>query len=286
MQLVVNTAIYAAAVLLSALGFRLVYVTGRFFHFAHAITIPLGAYTTWLLMTSFGMPFVLAAGLAALVTGLLGSGLFLGTLAPLLDKGAGPQVLLLASLAIFFVAQHGLAVAFGDDAHAVTGTTAQAFEFFGGRATGTQVATVAVAVACAAAVWATEAYTRAGAQLLAVAEHAELSRVFGIDVRRVQAIAFAAGSGLGGVLGALIAADQSFAPDMGFQWLLPGVVAVLLGRVWHVGYVVLAACLVAALRTSAIWFLGGAWQNVLIYALLFAYFAAKPTRLAAANPLG
>jgi len=279
LQLFIDTLTYAGAVLLSALGFRLVYITGRFFHFAHAATIPAGAYCAWWLMGA-GLPVVLAGIFSVFAVGIAGSVLFLALLAPMKARGAGPQMLLLASLALYLLAQHALAIGFGDDARALMAGTGPVWSLGGAQSTGIQLLLICASLVTVLLMWFMEARSRVGTRLVAVAEHQELSRVFGIHVVRVQAVAFAVGSGIGGLLGVFVAADQSFSPDMGFQWLLPGVVAVLVGGVWSIPFVALAALLIAVLRVSAIWFLGGAWQNVFVYVLLFIYFIAHPSTLA------
>ena len=63
---------------------------------------------------------------------------------------------------------------------------------------------------------------------------------------------------------------------MGFSWLLPGVVAVLVGGIWRIGYVIMAALIIACVRTAIIWYLGSAWQEVFVYAILFFYLFLRP----------
>jgi len=286
LQLVINTAITASAVLLAALGFRLAYLTGRFFHFAHAITIPLGGYAGWVMVSALDPPFPLVVPLAALVTAVLGTLLFAAFLQPLLRRGAGPLVLLLASLAVQLVAQHALALAFGEDARALpAGDLPEVYALGSGNITSIQAALVGSAVVLSAGLWLVERRTLVGAMVTAVAEHGELSSVFGVPVARVRLGAFAVASALGGLLGVVVAADQSFSPDMGFHWLLPGVVAVLMGGIVGHWRVCAAALGVAVLRTTTIWYIGSAWQDVVLYVLLLGYFVLRPTGLAPAEEL-
>lgn len=219
-----------------------------------------------------GLPVALAGIFSVLVVGVVGSVSFLALLAPMKQRGAGPQMLLLASLALYLLAQHALAIGFGDDARTLMAGIGPVWSLAGARSTGAQLLLIGASLVTALLMWFMEVRSRAGTRLVAVAEHQELSRIFGIHVIRVQAVAFAVGSGIGALLGVLIAADQSFSPNMGFQWLLPGVVAVLVGGVWSIPRVVLAALLIAILRVAAIWFLGSAWQNVFVYVLLFTCF--------------
>ena len=74
-------------------------------------------------------------------------------------------------------------------------------------------------------------YNRIGRNIRAVASNPELSNIISIHSDRVILQAFGIGSALAAVAGILIAFDTDMRPTMGFNWLLYGVVAMIIGGV-------------------------------------------------------
>ncbi|MGA2938507.1 MAG: branched-chain amino acid ABC transporter permease [Syntrophobacteraceae bacterium] len=277
MQLVFNTLIAASAIVLAALSFRLVYVTARFFHFAHALTISIGGYAAWSFFNYCAANPYWAFLSAVILTGAAGTLSFMVFLRPLMTKGASPLVLLLASLAIHLIFQHTIALIFGEDARSVWSLEQMpVYSFAGGHLTVVQCWLIAFAVGVSVLMGCSASFSIFGKQQAAVAEHSELSTIFGIDVLSVQMKVFLIASAVGGGLGALVGMDLSISPGMGFDWLLPGVVALLVGGIYRIRYVVLASVMLASVRTAVIWYLGSMWQDIFIYSVLFLYLFLRP----------
>jgi branched-subunit amino acid ABC-type transport system permease component len=277
LQLLINTLITASTIVLSAVSFRLVYVTAKFFHFAHALTITIGGYTAWVFIHYFALHPAAAFLCAIIVTGVIGALLFAIFLRPMMSRGATPLVLLLASLAIQLIFQHAIALIFGEDARSLwPSDEITVYSLGSAHFTVVHCWLVVLAASVTVSLWLFTSFSIFGKQQAAVAEHAELSTVFGINVLSIQVWVFMLASAIGGGLGILIGMDLSISPDMGFSWLLPGVVAVLVGGIWRIEYVVMAALIIACVRTAIIWYLGSAWQEVFVYAILFFYLFLRP----------
>jgi len=281
-QLFLNILITASTIILAAVSFRLIYTTARFFHFAHAAIIPIGAYITWFLLQC-QIPLLPAAGLAVVATGMVGAAVFFLFLRPLIKRSATPLILLLASLAIQIVIQHALAIAFSDDARSLGGDGVATLVVGTGRLTAVQAWMIVAGVAIPLFIWFLGRYTLFGKQQQAVAEHRELSAIFGINAAKVDLFVFALASAIGGLLGMFVGLDLAFSPHMGFSWLLPGVVAVIIGGIWRLERVLTACIGLAVLRTATIWFLGGEYQDIFIYGALFVYFIIMPAGMVSAS---
>ena len=276
MQLVINTIIGASAILLAAVSFRLVYVTTRFFHFAHAVSLAIGAYTAWAFVQKFQLPLWAGVAAAPLVSGLTGALVFLVFFRPLIKREAPPLVLLLASLAVQLILQHSLSWVFGDDSRSIYIGEISVFEIAGTYYTSVHLALVLSSIAITGGLAMLNKFSMFGKRIEAIAEHVELSMIFGINVFRIELIIFFIASAIGGLLGVLVGMDLSISPDMGLNWLLPGVVAMIVGGIYRLHRVALASIGIAILRTATIWYVGGTWQDVIIYAILFMYFILKP----------
>ncbi|MGQ9510455.1 MAG: branched-chain amino acid ABC transporter permease [Thermaceae bacterium] len=74
LQLVVSGVVVGLIYALAALGFVLIYKVSRVVNFAQGQFIAIGAFLTYALITSLGVPFLLALALALALTALLGFG--------------------------------------------------------------------------------------------------------------------------------------------------------------------------------------------------------------------
>lgn len=92
-----------AFLLLAAVGFSLVRQVEGFLNIAHAQLISFGAYATWMMNVSLGMPVVLSSMLAVALTSLLAlvqARLFYHPI-----HAYGPDILLITSVGVAFAIQ-------------------------------------------------------------------------------------------------------------------------------------------------------------------------------------
>src|SRR3989344_4667511 len=103
-QLIANGLIAGSIYALVACGFSLIYSTNKFMHFAHGISVALGAYFTYTFFNLAGAPFWLAAILTLILTSGMGYLMYRFTYLELQKRKASNVILLIASLGllIFF----------------------------------------------------------------------------------------------------------------------------------------------------------------------------------------
>src|ERR1035441_8268446 len=77
-QVAINALITAGGLCLVAMGFGLVFQTLRFFHFAHAGVITVGAYGFYWCCAFAGLPWFLSAIVGLFLAGLTGLGMEIG----------------------------------------------------------------------------------------------------------------------------------------------------------------------------------------------------------------
>ena len=76
--------------------------------------------------------------------------------------------------------------------------------------------------------------------------------------------------------GILVAADVDMTPTMGFDWLLYGVVAMIIGGMGRTRYMVLGALLLATAQHLAAFFLDSKWMNATAYIILIVFLCFRP----------
>lgn len=276
-QVVANTIASAAAYLLVALGFSLIYRSAQFFHFAHGGVLTISAYTTFSLWHWVGMPLAVAACGGIAVGAVLGAGMEILVFRRMRNRRASTATLLLASLGLYISLQAMIALVFGAGTQTFRrGQLSEPIELLGARLTLPQVSLVAVAVVCWLLVTLGLRRTTAGKLLRAVASDPSLAEAYGICRNRIILIAFVTGSALAGIAGILLAFDADMTPGMGFQLLLMGVVAMVVGGVGSVGGVALGALLIAFAEHASAWYLSSQWQNATVFVILILFLLLRP----------
>ena len=111
--------------------------------------------------------------------------------------------------------------------------------------------------------------TRYGKFMVAVADNAHLSRLYGINVRPIYALTFTVASVLVCAAMYLFGTRASIVPNTPLEMMLFAVIAALLGGMGNVFGAAWAALFLALLRAFSILLIPSAWQGLILYALLF-----------------
>lgn len=279
-QVGANTLATAALYLLVALGFLLPFRVGRFFHFAHGVSVAAGPYGALALTTWCGFPVAVAIPAAIGGCAILGCGLDRAIYRPLRNRASSSVVLLLASLGAYIALQNLLSMFFGDSARSIRWQGLDhGLNLLGARFTAVQVATVIVATAAFVLMrWFFES-SRPGLSIRAVAGDPELARACGVNTDHVSLIAFGLGSALGGLAGILAALDIDMTPTMGLTPLMMGVVALIVGGERSLRGVALGSVVLALAQNVGSWFLHAQWGDAVAFLVLLGALLVKPRGL-------
>ena len=276
-QLLLNGIIAGSAYALIALGFGLIYSTGRFFHFAHGAVYTAGAYLAYLFYVKLDFSFPFSILLSILTTALLGCSIEILIYRPLRKKKAHSNVFLLSSIGLFIVLQNFLSLIFGDDTKSIrSGIVIEGFPVIGARITLIQIATIGVSIVLCLATWAVLRFTRIGRMIRAVANDAELSEIVGVNSKRVFLSVFAMGSGLAAIAAILISLDTDLTPTMGFNALLMGVIAVIIGGVGSIPGSFWGGLFVGLAQNVGVWKLPTQWQDSIVFLILILFLLLRP----------
>jgi len=277
MQLIYSIIIEYILLLIVGFSFSIMYYSAKFFHFAHAITLTISAYFTYLFSIQLNLPQLISIPLAiicAIVTGILPE---ITLYKQLRKRNASPMILMLASLGIYIVLQNLISLLWGDDTKSIrTGEVKVGNEFLGAYITDIQIITIAVCLTLFITCILFMKHSRIGRNIRAVASNPELSNIVGIPSDRVILQAFGIGSALAAIAGILIAFDTDMRPTMGFSWLLYGVVAMIIGGVGSNLGLAGGALLLATAQHLAAYYIGSQWMDAVAYIILILFLIAKP----------
>ena len=239
---------YGSQLALGALGVTLVYSILRFSNFAHGETMSFGAMIAILFMWGFQAA---GASIAPLPTVLLALPLAIAVMAGVLlatdgavyryyrRQKAAPVVLLIASTGVMFVMNGLVRFIIGPDDQRVSDgarfvMSAREFKAWTGLREGlavktSQVISVAVAVACVAALFWFLNRTRAGKSMRAYSDNEDLALLSGINPERVVMITWILTAALATIAGVLYGLDKSYKPFTYLQLLLPIFASAIVG---------------------------------------------------------
>ncbi len=266
-QLIINILIAASTYTLVALSFAVIYDTARFFHFAHAGILAFAAYQIYIFEIECGLPVLLSVLLSAGTSAGLGVLLELIVYRWLHRRRAKGLVLLLVSLGLLAVIEGVLSLIFGSGTKSVIAAS-MVLSVNGARITGTQSAMITVTVLIVLVLWLGSRTTQFGRILRAVADDADLASFMGVNIDCVVLSAFTIGSALVAIAAFFLAHESAITPTMGFNPLLLGMVAMLLGKKLGVVGIASGSIIIASLQHIATLTLAPGWQDLGAYLLL------------------
>lgn len=277
MQFIINTIVNASICLLIAISFSCVYYPTKFFHIAHAALITAAAYFVLLFLFGFSIPFPFAviAGVAAAT--------FIGILCDLLvyrqmrKSNLPPLAYLITSIGLYVVLQNAISLYFGDDTKVInTAEITVGHQIFGAYITTVQIITICVSLALFIGVNLFLHFTATGKSIRAVSSNPELCNIYGISSNKIILIAFALGSALAAVAGILSAMDTNMTPTFGFNLLMYGIVAMIIGGVGSTRGLLAGSLLVATAQHLSAFYLDTKWMDAVTYIILILFLIWKP----------
>ncbi|MDR7093089.1 branched-chain amino acid ABC transporter permease [Hydrogenophaga laconesensis] len=198
---------------LVAMGFAVIYKATGIVNFAQGEMGMLSAYATWSLATMLGTGSLATVVLAIVVGALLGLLCERLIMRPMLGEPVLSVVLVTVGLAVVLrsivtiiwgASPHKFEVAGADELVSVAGIGLRV----------SQLGVLAALLLAVAGFWYFLGHSRFGVAMRAVAADEKTARLMGVSTARVQAVAWAASSGLAGLAGALFAVIYGLTPTI------------------------------------------------------------------------
>jgi urea transport system permease protein len=263
--------------LVAALGLAIIYGTAGVINMAHGEFIMLGAYSTYLLQSSLGIPYFLCIPLSFVVVALIGLVIEYLLIRHLYRR---PLDTLLATWGVSLVLMQGVRLIFGSDPKYI-----QMPEFLSTNiAMGPiNVSTFRIFVLLVAAIfvvgtWALFYRTSFGIKVRAVTQNKEMAASFGINASRVYSMTFAIGAGLAGAAGALFGVLNIVLPTMGMSYVVEAFLMVVSGGGSLVGSVI-ASGLTGQMQSIFAFIFNDTFARFLVFILIVVFLRFRPQGL-------
>jgi branched-chain amino acid transport system permease protein len=263
---------------LIGIGFCVIYNASGIVNFAQGAFVMLGGMVTFALLTSFGMPMIVAGALATVAVAILGMVIERLVVRPLWDRNATMFVMILATLAAQIVIERATLIAVGDQPKSIPVFTDLPPIRIAGVAIGYQVlwiiGTSLLLIALLALFF---QKTLLGRAMRACSINREAAALQGIPVSRMLALSFALSAGLGAIAGILVTPTQFTAFNVGTPFAIAGFIAAIVGGFGRPFGAFLGGIALGLAQALAVFALGSGLKNVAALAVLLVFLFFRPS---------
>jgi branched-chain amino acid transport system permease protein len=262
---------------LIAIGFTVIYRTVRFFHLAHGVVYTAGAYLAYTFFILLKINLILSFFISVIFSSLLGVVIDRVVYYPLRKQNASNLIFLLASFGVFIFIQNLIQLIYGAQILSIrTGPVKEGHHFLGAVITDIQILIFAVSVILMILLWVFIKKTKLGKAVRAVSDDSMAANVVGINPEKIIMISFTIGSALAGVAGILISFETNLEPTMGFNAILKGMIASIVGGIGSIPGAVLGGFFLGLAENLGIWKIQAGWKDAISFIILIIFLLLKP----------
>lgn len=271
---IVNGSVYC----LIAIGITLIFGLTGLVNFAHGSVMTLGSYIALAVTAQ-------VAGWLGLLVALVAAGAALGVLGIVLETGLFRYTIkrpingFVVSLGLILVLENGIALHWGTNPETVTDPVSTSVTLAGISVPTIRLIVLVTALALSCAFYVFLTRTRTGTALRCCQLDRDTAALMGINVPRIQTLAFAAGSVLAGAGGALLATIYTFTPFFGETVVVKGFVIALAGGLGNVAGAFWAALLFGVCESLSVQVGLGAWSSAIAFVFIVLLLMVRPSGL-------
>ncbi len=271
---------------LIALGYTMVYGIAKMLNFAHGDVIMVGAFTTYTVCSTMGLPPLLGVLAAVVLCTLLGMLIEKVAYKPL-RKASSPLAVLITAIGVSYLLQNVALLIFGGNAKSFTSVlSVGSLKLFDGQLliTGETIVTILVCLVIIVVLMLFINKTKAGQAMLAVSEDKGAAQLMGINVNATIALTFAIGSALAAVAGVLLcSAYPTLTPYTGSMPGIKAFVAAVFGGIGSIPGAFIGGILLGIIEIFGKAYISSQMADTIVFAVLIIVLLFKPTGLLGKN---
>lgn len=279
-QFIINGLITGILYSLLAIGFALVYNTTRIFHIAAAGIYVFAAYMFWFFVAKVGLPLILAATIAILLTMLLSLLSEICVYRPLKNKKASLNVAMIASIGLMTVIVNTIAMFFGNETKVVENTILQPLTIDDIIITTPQIYQAVIGVLAIILFMVILKWTNWGLRLRALSADEVLFETLGYNTKRTRIAVFLVSGVFIAFASCLTVYDVGLDPNMGMNVLISAIVAMIIGGVGKFSTCILGGLTLGVLQSLTVYQFASNWQNAVTFLVLLILLFLRPQGIA------
>lgn len=271
---------------LIALGYTMVYGIAKMLNFAHGDVIMIGAYTTFTVCSTLGLPPVIGILLSVIVCTVLG--VFIERIAyKPLRKAASSLAVLITAIGVSYFLQNIALLIFGANAKVFTSVVSfGSLSLAGGQLiiTGESIVTIITCIVIMIFLVLFINKSKAGQAMLAVSEDKGAAQLMGINVNSTIALTFAIGSALAAIAGVLLCSSYpTLSPSTGAMPGIKAFVAAVFGGIGSIPGAFIGGILLGIIQIFATAYISSQMADAIVFAVLIIVLLVKPAGLFGKN---
>ncbi|HYA93076.1 MAG TPA: branched-chain amino acid ABC transporter permease [Thermodesulfobacteriota bacterium] len=279
-QVIVNGILTGGLYALIAVGLTLIFGVMRVINFVHGETLMLGSYLTYFLFTLLGIDPFISLPLAIFALFVLGVAIQHFFINPVLDTPHLNQILLTFGL-VLIIQNLALILWSGNYISMTTRYSAISLKF-GPLSVGlTRFLGLVIAIFLTVLLTVVLKRTEWGKSVRAVTQDREAAMLMGIDVNRVNMVAFGVGSAMGGAAGVVTSMIMYVFPLVGMIFVLKAFAIVVLGGFGSIGGAVLGSLILGLTESIVTNYVpnGSGWAEGVSFVVMILILVIRPKGL-------
>jgi branched-chain amino acid transport system permease protein len=266
---------------LVASGLTLIFGIMDVVNFAHGELFMLGAYVGVVVITATGS-FWMALILASLIVAILGAGIQIATLRPLL--GRDPLNTILATFGLSLILQNYALWQFGPVARKIDEPITSHFQLFYLDYPWYRILIALLSAAIIGGFWLFLKYSKFGVWIRATTQDRVMAQAMGIPVPLVHTTVFAIGAAMAAASGVLFAPLVGVNHTMGLDWVLKAFIVVVVGGMGNLVGSIAAAIFISLLEAYAAIWVDPSQAVIVSFVVLILTLLFRPTGLFVPTP--
>jgi branched-chain amino acid transport system permease protein len=277
----VNGIVTGMILALVASGLTLIFGIMDVVNFAHGELFMLGAYVGVIVITATGN-FWLALILASLIVAIIGAGIQIVTLRPLI--GRDPLNTILVTFGFSLILQNYALWQFGPVARKIGEPITTHFQLFYLTYPWYRLVIAGLSAAIIGGFWLFLKYGKYGVWIRATTQDRVMAQAMGIPVPWVYTGVFAIGAAMAAASGVLFAPLVGVNHTMGLDWVLKAFIVVVVGGMGNLGGSILAAIFISLLEAYAAIWVNPSQAVIVSFIVLILTLLFRPTGLFVPTP--
>ncbi len=278
LQLVINGLLIGALYACIALGFSIIWGVMNLINLSHGMMIMVGAYVSYLLLTTVGLDPFLSIPIAAAALFVIGYCLQRYVINLVLRGSVFLTLILTFGIDILLI--NVLLALFTADTRSVTPW----YSGLGVRYEGIVVPYVRIGVFVVAIVLTFLLHTfltrtKVGNSIRATSFDRDAAALVGVDIQRVFPLTFGIGAAMAGATGPLVAVTYSFSPVLGATLTMKAFVIVVFGGLGSVPGAIVGGLVMGVAEHVATLFVGPGYQEGIGFIVLLVTLVLRPSGL-------
>jgi branched-chain amino acid transport system permease protein len=277
LQQLVNGIALGSVYSLAALGLTLVFGVLRIPNLAHGALYMIGAYVTYFALTSYGIPYIAAIGVAAVILALVGILMERLVFHPL--RNAPHTHHLIAAVGLLFFLQSGAQVLWGSQFREMPSPFTGIINVFGIGIGGQRLLIIVSSVVVMVGLFLFLKKTVPGQTIEAIEQDRTGASLVGIDANRVSMMTFGISAALAAVAAGLVAPINLLSPTMGEALNLKVFAIIILGGLGSIPGAIVGGFALALAEVFSNTYISNAFGEAIGFLFLLVVLAVRPTGL-------